>query len=144
MREHNQEMIKNMSQFIKRNKKLLHLNLDSTFLSEYMLFHLCSCLTRSQSCLALHVSGNPGITFQLKEILWRRLRGKNPNFAPNKLDVETDWKRDMESERARDGLMKGAMRQREEKSKAQDETGLDEVTAKNAHSDNRLVLTRVL
>ena len=106
-------MIKNMSQFIKRNKKLLHLNLDSTSMSEHMLFYLCSCLTRSQSCLSLHVSGNPGITYELKEMLWRRLKGQNPNFHLNKMDIETDWRRDMQSEVGRDKVMTETMRKKE-------------------------------
>ena len=47
MKKHNEQIIANLSTFIKRNKKLLHLNLDSTQLSEYMLFNLCKCLTRA-------------------------------------------------------------------------------------------------
>ena len=74
MYSHNKSVIANLSQFIKRNKKLLHLNLDSTQLSEFMLFMLCKCLTRAQSCISFHVSGNPGITAELREILWRRVR----------------------------------------------------------------------
>lgn len=74
MKYFNAEMLEYLGIFLKRNKKLLHLNLDSTGLPEFMLFHLVANLTRSQSCLSLHVSGNPGITYTLKEMLWRRIR----------------------------------------------------------------------
>jgi hypothetical protein len=47
MCQHNQEMISALSQFIKRNKKLVHLNLEQTSMSEFMLYHLCKCLTRT-------------------------------------------------------------------------------------------------
>jgi hypothetical protein len=102
----NQEMIEYLATFIKRNKKLQHMNLDSTGLSEFMLFHLVANLTRSQSCLSLHVSGNPGITYMLKEMLWRRIRAKDPHYEVKKVDVERDWKRDMESNNMRDKLLK--------------------------------------
>jgi hypothetical protein len=111
--DHNSEMIKNMSQFIKRNKKLQHLNLDSTFMSEHMLFRICSSLTRSPSCLSLHCSGNPGITHRLKQMLWRRIRAKDPNFQVNKLDIERDWRRDMQSEVMRDKLLRETMNKRQ-------------------------------
>jgi len=76
-----------MSEFIKRNKKLIHLNMDATQLSEYMLFNLCKCLTRAQSLVAFHASGNPGITLELKEILWRRVRASNYHEKQNKIVI---------------------------------------------------------
>jgi hypothetical protein len=88
MKKHNEQIIANLSQFIKRNKNLHHLNLDSTQLSEYMLFMLCKCLTRAQSLLALHASGNPGISVELKEILWRRIRAKDPHEKMNIINFE--------------------------------------------------------
>jgi hypothetical protein len=88
MRSHNQKIVANMSEFIKRNKKLLHLNMDSTSLTESMLFNICKCLTRAQSCVAFHVSGNPGITQGLKDILWRRVRCTNYNEKAHKIKME--------------------------------------------------------
>jgi hypothetical protein len=101
-----------MGHFIKRNKKLLHVNLDNTFMSEHMLFYLCASLTRSASVISLHCSGNPGITHRMKEMLWRRLRGKDPNYKVNKLDIEADWHRDMQSDKFRDQHQKETMQKR--------------------------------
>jgi len=85
MYKHNNKIVTNMSEFIKRNKKLLHLNMDSTQLSEWMLYNLCKCLTRAQSCVAFHASGNPGITYELKELLWRRVRCTNYSEKQHKI-----------------------------------------------------------
>jgi len=82
----------NISTFIKRNKKLLHLNLDSCQLTEGMLFRIVKCLTRAMSIVALHASGNPGISNELRQILWRRIRAKNPMENPAKIGVDRNWK----------------------------------------------------
>ena len=90
MRKHNDQITANLSEFIKRNKKLLHFNIDSTQLTEYMLFQLCKCLTRAQSLLSLHASNNPGITEDLKQYIWRRVRAKNPVVQYHHIEMEED------------------------------------------------------
>jgi hypothetical protein len=87
-----------MAKFIKRNKKLTHINLDATQLTEYMLYNLARCLTRSQSCCVLHASGNPGITPNLREFLWRRVRAKDIHEKKLKVDIDSkaaDWQKAM-------------------------------------------------
>lgn len=61
-KKHDEEIVANLSEFIKRNRKLLHLNIESTQLTEFILYELCRSLTRAQSILSLHASNNPGIT----------------------------------------------------------------------------------
>lgn len=83
--------------FIKRNKKLLHLNLDNTQLSEFMLFKISCSLTRATSLLVFHASGNPGITNELKELIWRRIRCIDPHIKKEKVeligaDKKNDWR----------------------------------------------------
>jgi hypothetical protein len=87
-RKHNEAIVNNLSKLIKRNKRLQHINLDQTQLTEYMLFHICKSLTRATSLLAIHCSGNPGITPNLREYLWRRIRCKDPNLKVHNLEVE--------------------------------------------------------
>ena len=77
-------------------------------------------------------------------MLWRRIRAQNPNIEERKLDIETDWHRDMQSEVKRDKLQKETLTKRQTLRQAQDDTGLCETTARNALSTNRLVLTRQL
>jgi hypothetical protein len=94
---HNNQIVENLCTFIKRNKKLLHLNLDNTQLSESMLFKISSSLTRATSLLVLHASGNPGITQELRDMAWRRIRAINPHIEKNKVEPagcekKEDWR----------------------------------------------------
>ena len=59
---------------IKRNRKLLHLDLSCTNLSEYMLWHIGKALSRARSVIAVHLSGNYGVTERLVELLPTRIR----------------------------------------------------------------------
>jgi hypothetical protein len=46
-------------------------------------------------------------------MLWRRIRAQNPNIEERKLDIETDWHRDMQSEVKRDKLQKETLTKRQ-------------------------------
>jgi len=50
-----------MSQFIRRNKVLLHLNLESTGLTYEILKQLLVAVKMSRSLQAIHLCGNPGL-----------------------------------------------------------------------------------
>ena len=145
MKKHNEQIITNLSTFIKRNKKLLHLNLDSTQLSEYMLFNLCKCLTRAQSLLSLHASGNPGISVELKEMLWRRIRAKDPHEPIINIQMEKetkkDWKKTIGGQK-REQMLKESLEVRAMAKRALDKGGLTEVAA--THHDTKLIFTRYL
>lgn len=71
----NDKVVSNLSRFIKRNKKLIHINLDSTQLHESMIFKICEALSKSKSVQALHASDNPGLTNELRNMIIQRLHG---------------------------------------------------------------------
>ena len=66
MYDHNEKMTGYLTQFIKRNTAVLHVNLDQTQLTEGMLWTIGKALKRSPSLVSMHLSGNPGITTELK------------------------------------------------------------------------------
>jgi hypothetical protein len=66
---HNYDIVYYLGKFIKRNKNLIHLDLSHTQLTEGMLWWIGSTLTRAPSLSSLHLSGNPGITSELKRQL---------------------------------------------------------------------------
>lgn len=86
---HNYEIVYYLGKFIKRNKNLIHLDLSHTQLTEGMLWWLGSTLTRAPSLASLHLSGNPGITSELKRQLQLRIRCKKIT-TQNKIILEQD------------------------------------------------------
>jgi hypothetical protein len=57
----NQQAVENLSKFIRRNRQLIHLNLESTGLTYEMIKFLLRAVNRSKSLQAIHLCGNPGI-----------------------------------------------------------------------------------
>jgi hypothetical protein len=55
-----------LAKFIKRNKSLMHLDLTSTQMTEIMLWTVGKALSRAPSLQGIHLSGNPGITAELR------------------------------------------------------------------------------
>ena len=70
--------IENLFKFIKKNICLIHLDLSNTGLVEKQLWLFGSTLRRSYQLRGLHLSGNPGITSQLKGYLFMRARCIKP------------------------------------------------------------------
>lgn len=66
--------MQNICTIIKRNKKLLHLDLSNTQLTEYMLWYIGKSLARAKSLISCHLSGNQGVTPTLMELLQTRIR----------------------------------------------------------------------
>jgi hypothetical protein len=62
-------MVINITDFIKYNKTLIHFDLSSTGLNEGMVMHIGTALRRAKSLVSMHLSGNPGVTAQMKEYL---------------------------------------------------------------------------
>ena len=60
------ETMTELGTFMKHNTKLLHLNLSQTNLSKRMLEMVGPILRRARSMLVLHLSGNPGVSDDLK------------------------------------------------------------------------------
>ena len=48
--------------FLRGNKKLIHLDLTATNLSEDVILHILPAIKRSKSLHGIHLSGNPGVT----------------------------------------------------------------------------------
>ena len=70
------QIITNLCRFIKYNPNLLHFDLAHTGLNEQMIWHFGNALKRAKSMVALHLSGNPGITDKLKDYLFKRVKCK--------------------------------------------------------------------
>eukprot|EP00347_Sterkiella_histriomuscorum_P014450 403360819 len=68
----NTKIMISLSNFIKYNKNLLHLDISNTGMTQPMLWSLGTALRRSRSLVSIHLSGNPGVTEQLKEYLHQR------------------------------------------------------------------------
>ena len=81
--EDEEQIIENLGKFIKYNKQLLYLNLSHTQIGTNLLKRIVICLRRAMSLLVLDISGNIGITDQLREYLSGRIRCRQ-----NPLDVE--------------------------------------------------------
>ena len=64
--EHNSKVSLLLAKFIKRNKSLMHLDLTSTQMTEIMLWTVGKALSRAPSLQGIHLSGNPGITPELR------------------------------------------------------------------------------
>jgi len=75
--------VKNLIQFIKQNKKLVHLDLSFMGMDEETLLMFGVALRRAKSLLSLHLSGNPGNSFQVQEEICNRIHAKpyDPTFT---------------------------------------------------------------
>ena len=67
-----QENGRALCDFIKRNRRLIHLDLSHTGLVEAQLWQFGAALRRSKSLRAFHLSGNPGITDRVIRYLAER------------------------------------------------------------------------
>ena len=55
-----------LSTFIKKNPSLLHLDLSHAGLQSLMIEKLVQAASESQSLMAMHLCGNPGINNEIK------------------------------------------------------------------------------
>jgi len=63
-----------ITRIIKYNKSLLHFNLSHTGLSEHHVKAIGASLRRGRSILVLHMTGNPGVTEDVKAYLQERVK----------------------------------------------------------------------
>ena len=63
------ELVSLIGSFLKHNKNLIHLDLTCTGLSEFIIRAVGTTLRRAASVLAIHLSGNPGLTADNLEYL---------------------------------------------------------------------------
>ena len=76
--KHNSQIARNMERFVKRNKNLIYLDLTQTNLTEFMLWRIGRSLPRAKSLVAVHFSGNQGITPAVVHQLYKRIRCRDP------------------------------------------------------------------
>lgn len=67
-------VIQNLQQLIKRNKKLQHLDLTGTGLTEFMMLKIGDAIARAKSLLSIHLCSNPGSTPRVKDFLANRIK----------------------------------------------------------------------
>jgi hypothetical protein len=65
--------IHNICKFIKYNPKLIHFDISKTGLSKDQLREIGPALRRAKSLLALHASGNPGVSKEITDELFARV-----------------------------------------------------------------------
>jgi len=78
-----------LSNFVRYNKKLQHLDLTNTGLSQQVLIDILPGLKRSKSLLAFHLGSNPGIVKTLQKH-WRKNLKCKPKEAKNVINVAKD------------------------------------------------------
>lgn len=59
----------NLLRFMKYNRHLIHLDLSYCRLDEFMIIQLGTALRRAKSLVAVHFTGNPGVTQSATEFL---------------------------------------------------------------------------
>ena len=62
----NASLAHHLRQFIWINRKLIHVDLSYTNLSEAVVYKLIPGIRKSKTLMSIHVSGNPGITEMTK------------------------------------------------------------------------------
>ena len=62
LNEQQATLIDCISKFIRRNKQLIHLNLEDTGLTYPMLLELLKVIKKAGNLQAIHLCGNPGLT----------------------------------------------------------------------------------
>ena len=64
--------------FLRTDRKLIHLDLTSTNLSENAIIHILPAIRRAKSLQGIHLSGNPGVTDAVKAEAAQLLKAKKP------------------------------------------------------------------
>ena len=77
LKDHNEDLVDDIRTFIKKNKQLIHFDLTSTNLTEYMIWKIGSALSKAKSVVSIHFSNNQCISPALKQNLFKRISCKN-------------------------------------------------------------------
>lgn len=96
--------------------------------------------------LSVHASGNPGITPELKEFLWRRIRCVDYHEAPIKIiePEHDDWRKTAIGSKKREEMIKTNVEVLEMSKKAADHGSLTEYATKKIDNEKFLMFTRYL
>lgn len=65
-----------LTRFIKYNPNLLHLDLQGTGLTCYIIKEIARALRKSRSIIGIHLGENPGLTEEIKEYIFGRVHCK--------------------------------------------------------------------
>ena len=68
------QAIENVCALLKRNKRLQHVNLSQTGLTEYMIIKLGKAMRRAKALCSIHLDGNRGVTKRVKDHLHGLIR----------------------------------------------------------------------
>lgn len=68
-----QNLTENLLKFIKYNRHLIHLDLSHARLDEATVLAIGTALRRAKSLVAVHMTGNPGVTEAAAEFLHQRI-----------------------------------------------------------------------
>jgi hypothetical protein len=52
----------------------MHLDLTSSGLTELIIYEITKSMRRAKSLLAIHLSGNPGLTYKNQDFIFERLK----------------------------------------------------------------------
>ena len=72
--------------FLRGNKKLIHLDLTATNLSEEAILYILPAIKRTKSLQGIHLSGNPGVTDDVKGMI-RRMLKTHPDEARKTINL---------------------------------------------------------
>lgn len=74
-------MKENLGKFIKYNNNLIHLDLSYTRLDDKSIKEIGANLRKAKSLIAIHFSGNPGVTEDVKNYIYERIHARtNKNY----------------------------------------------------------------
>jgi hypothetical protein len=105
--EEQQQTSAMLGSLIKFNKQLLHLNLEQTGLTELVLRDLGHQIRRAGSVLSIHLSGNPGLSKEVKDFLVQRIRIKPYEDVGVYTRISTHVAKLLDRVGLRDGPLKG-------------------------------------
>ena len=99
-------IMENLCMFIKKNSNLLHLDLSHMSIHTEMIKEIGPAMTRAKSMIALHLSGNPGVTKDVKKYFRQRIRTV-PKYRPIHIDhIDRDEMRDLHAHTGHHGGFK--------------------------------------
>ena len=88
MTEYNKLLANHLRQFIWINRKLIHVDLSYTNLSEGIIYKLIPAIRKGKTLMSIHLSGNPGATDMVKQYAKVTLKCKPQVMSFDGLDIE--------------------------------------------------------
>lgn len=83
-------IVKGITDFIKYNQNLYHLNLSNTGLNDDLIKKIGVALRKARALVCIHLTGNPGISEYNVNFLHKRIRCQEPMGKYIAMDFEGD------------------------------------------------------